>query len=149
MARELEHRLLVETFESLRRGAQQRVVDDEVGQLLLGDGSEPESVGEPARQRAGVAAFTRGGEHERGERRLLRVAQPLERGRRARVVGDQLAQPLDELEAQHVRRVEEERIGAAFADCLRELGQRPFEHLGCLEEPPRADAALAEQREEP
>ena len=85
---------------------------------------------------------------ERGEHRLLRIAEPLEHGGGVRI-------------RRRPRRAARRRArsGAGGSGRARtgrappahrvgELGQRPLEHPGCLEEPPRAHAALAEQVEQ-
>ncbi len=66
-----------------------------------------------------------------------------------RVGRDDVAERVDEVEPQHVRRVEHERIGSPATDRIGELRERALEHPGGLEESPRPDAALAEEREQP
>jgi hypothetical protein len=149
VARQLEDGFLVETVDSPGGRPQQGVLGDQVDELFLGDRPEPEPVGHPAGEDRRVAALTGRGEHECGEGRLLGMPQPLERRGAAWVGGDHLAQLLDELEAQDMRRVEHERVRPPPPYGLRELRERALEHVGGLEEAPRPDAALAKECEEP
>ena len=60
----------------------------------------------------------------------------------------ELLDPVDEREAQHLRRVEQERVAAATVDGLRQLGEGAFEHTGRLEEPPGPGVPVDQDREQ-
>ena len=129
-------------------GAIQARVADQQRKLLLRRRAEVESLCDPTCQRHGRRVLARRVEDERGEEKPFRMLQLRVLDLGEWVGRDDLADPVDEGEPQHLRRIDQERVGPAAVDRLRELGKRPFEHSRRLEEPPGSYVASLEHGEE-
>ena len=146
--RDRVHTAFLEPVELARRRPQQARVTDEQCELLLGRGAEVEPLRDAAGQRDRRCILPDGVEDQRGEQQPFRMLHLSVLGRGDGIARNELTDPVDKGEAQHLGGVEQERVAATPVDRLGELGQRALEHTRRLEEAPGADVATVEHREQ-
>ena len=140
--------LLLEPVELASGGPVELRVADEQRDLLFGRCSQIEALREPPGELYWRCVLTGGLQDQRREQEPLGVDELRVFGRGDRVRRGDLLDPVDQREAQDLRRINQRRIGAAATHRFRELRERAFEHARRLEKAPRAHVTLFEHREQ-